>query len=134
MRPIQTKIDMQKIYALLGILILCTSCYESDRECKDFKTGTFEFTYTLNGKEVRSLFTRTDSIEIDYFENKVDTNSVRWINDCEFIVTKVNPKSQSEKKAIHMKILTTSKDSYTFEYSVVGDQKNKQRGKATKIK
>lgn len=39
----------------------------------------------------------------------------------------------AERKAIHMKILTTSTDSYTFEYSYVGDS-NKQKGIVTKIK
>jgi hypothetical protein len=39
----------------------------------------------------------------------------------------------AEEKAIHMKILTTNKDGYTFEYGVVGDPK-KQRGSVIKVK
>mgnify|MGYP000695813559 CR=1 FL=1 len=70
----------------------------------------------------------------NYFENEIDTNSVRWINDCEFIVKKINPTSRNDAKAIHMKILTTSKNSYTFEYAAVGDKKNKQKGVAKKVK
>jgi hypothetical protein len=37
----------------------------------------------------------------------------------------------NEKKAISMTILATNKNSYTFEYSFVGDSK-KQRGVVTK--
>ena len=37
-----------------------------------------------------------------------------------------------EKKAIGIKILTTSEKGYTFEYAFVGDAK-KQRGTVTKI-
>ena len=37
-----------------------------------------------------------------------------------------------EQKAVHMKILTTKDDTYTFEFSIVGDS-NKQKGTVTKI-
>jgi hypothetical protein len=37
-----------------------------------------------------------------------------------------------EKKAISMKILTTSKNSYTFEFGIVGTDA-KQKGTVTKI-
>ena len=39
----------------------------------------------------------------------------------------------AEKKAVHMKILSTTSDSYTFEYNIVGDA-NKQKGEIKKIK
>ena len=42
------------------------------------------------------------------------------------------PKNREEKKAVQMKILTTNANSYTFEYSFVGDSK-KQRGTVTKL-
>lgn len=80
------------------------------------------------------VFVRNDSIEISFTKDVPDTSSVRWINNCEFIVRKLHPTSVSEKKAIHIKILSTQKGSYTFEYNVVGDQKNKQKGTAFKIK
>ena len=70
---------------------------------------------------------RNDSIEIDYFKGKIDTSSIRWINDCEYIVKKLNPRSRAEEKAIHIKILTTRTNEYTFEYCVVGEEK-KQKG------
>ena len=38
-----------------------------------------------------------------------------------------------ETKPVQMKILSTNKDSYTFEYSFVGDIKNKQRGSVKKL-
>ncbi|MEH6705957.1 MAG: hypothetical protein V7691_14260 [Galbibacter orientalis] len=124
---------MRSIFALFS-LILLSSCYQQEKKCADFKTGEFEFTYTINGEEKTSRFIRNDTLEIDYFENEIDTNSVRWINDCEFIVKKINPTSRNDAKAIHMKILTTSKNSYTFEYAAVGDKKNKQKGIAKKVK
>jgi hypothetical protein len=38
----------------------------------------------------------------------------------------------AEEKAINMKILTTTKDSYTFEFGMVGSEE-KQRGTVVKI-
>jgi hypothetical protein len=122
---------MRHITALL-IATALLGCYQPERNCANFKTGTFQFE-TLVGTEVLSTrFVRNDSIEIDYFRGKVDTSTVRWINDCEYIVKKRNPKNRAEEKAIHMKILTTQGDSYTFEYNVVGESR-KEKGTATKI-
>jgi len=84
------------------------------------------------GTEVETTtFVRNDTLEIDYFRGRADTASIRWINDCEYIVKKLNPKNRAEEKAIHMKILTTDGDNYTFEYNIVGDSK-KAKGTATK--
>jgi len=84
-------------------------------------------------KMFTTTFTRNDTIEIDYFKGKADTSSIRWINDCEYIVKKINPKRMAEEKAIHMKILTTNGEEYIFEYNIVGDTK-KQKGTVKKIK
>ena len=102
-----------------------------ERRCADFKTGTFTFETLLNGELVATRFIRNDTLEVDYFQGKADSSSIRWINDCEYIVKKLNPKSMSEEKAIHMKILSTDGDFYTFEYSLVGEN-TKQRGTAQK--
>lgn len=123
---------MKKIVLLLSMLFLITSCYSPKRDCVQFKTGSFQFESYLNGELVTSTFVRNDSIEIDRFEGKTDTSSVRWINDCEYIVKNLNPKNMAEQKPLHIKILTTDKNSYTFEYGLVGEPK-KQRGKVEKI-
>ncbi len=126
-----------KYLTFLVFASLFSSCYEKNRQCTDYKTGTFSFTYMIDGEEKTGKFVRTEDYNIDYYENKIDSASIRWINDCEFIQTKVNPQSRSEEKAIHMKILTTSDNSYTFEYSLAVPPSNKkkrvEKGTATKI-
>ncbi|THD33790.1 DNA topoisomerase IV [uncultured Flavobacterium sp.] len=125
---------MKKILPLaLLTLGLLTSCYNVERNCKDFKTGEFQFEYEVNGVKKTSHFVRNDTLEIDTFEGKTDTSKVRWINDCEYILEKMNPKNMAEKQAIHMKILSTTENSYTFEFSKLGNT-NKQKGTVTKIK
>ena len=123
---------MKKIVLLFPILLLITACYSPQRDCVQFKTGSFQFETYLNGELVTSTFVRNDSIEIDRFQGKTDTSSVRWINECEYIVKNLNPKNMAEEKPLHIKILTTTKNSYTFEYGLVG-QTQKQRGSVTKI-
>lgn len=113
------------------LLLLTTSCYQPKRDCKQFKNGKFSFTAQIDGEEKTTIFVREGDLEIDYFEGKADSSSVRWINDCEYIVKKLNPKNKAEEKSVHMKILSTTDNSYTFEYSIVG-QSQKSRGKAIK--
>ena len=121
-----------KLILSLFCVILLSSCYNQERNCKDFKTGKFKFEHEINGKKQTTYFERNDSIEVETFEGKTDTSSIRWINDCEYVLKKINPKNMQEKKAVHMKILTTNNDTYTFEFSIVGDN-NKQKGTVTKI-
>ena len=121
-----------KIIILLFSVLLLSSCYNQERNCSDFKTGKFKFEHEINGEKKVTYFERNEEIEIETFEGKTDTASIRWINDCEYILEKIHPKNMQEQKAVHMKILTTKDDSYTFEFSIVGDS-NKQKGTVTKI-
>ncbi len=117
---------------LLPLLLIVASCYNAEHNCKDFKTGKFRFEYEVNGVKKVTLFERNDSIEIETFEGKVDTASVRWVNDCEYVLTKLHPKNRAEEKSIGMRIMTTSGNSYTFEFGIIGSDQ-KQKGTVTKI-
>ena len=122
---------MKKIIFFLPLLMFL-SCYDVERNCKDFKTGKFKFEYEVNGVKKTTFFERKDSIEIETFDGMTDTASIRWVNDCEYILQKIHPKKMAEKKAINMKILTTSKNSYIFEFGIVGSDE-KQRGTVQKL-
>lgn len=118
---------------IMFTLLLVSSCYSSKRDCVPFHNGTFEFETIVNNSIETSRFTRNDTLEVETYNGLVDSASVRWVNDCECILIKMNPKNNQEKRPIQMRILTTKKNSYTFEYSLVGDLKNKQRGVISKI-
>lgn len=115
------------------ILFTLTSCYQIERNCSDFQTGTFYSEIVIDGKLYKSEFIRTKDLQIESYNNKIDSSQVRWINDCEVVFKTINPKNMAEHKDIHLKILVTTDSTYTFEYSYVGD-KTKQKGIATKIK
>ena len=123
---------MKKIIPLIVISILVVSCFQQNRNCNDFKTGKFEFTQEIEGKKQTTIFERTDKLQIETYEGKTDTASVRWVNDCEFVLEKLHPKNMQEKKAIGIRMLSTNENSYTFEFSYLNDS-NKQIGTATRI-
>jgi hypothetical protein len=122
-----------KIISCVLFCFLLFSCYDQERNCKDFKTGKFQFDLEVNGKKNTTIFERNDSIEIETFNGRTDTSTIRWVNDCEYVLEKLHPKNIQEKKAINIRILTTSKNSYTFEFGIVGSNK-KQKGTVNKIK
>ncbi|MEM9076377.1 MAG: DNA topoisomerase IV [Bacteroidota bacterium] len=125
---------MIRLYLPALVVVLIFSCSAPpERNCKNFKEGKFSFTTEINGEAKKTLFERTGKIEIDYFEGKQDTSSIRWINDCEYVLKNLNPKSKAKEKSIHIKILTTTDSSYTFEYNAIGDTR-RFKGIAYKIR
>jgi hypothetical protein len=91
------------IYTIL-IITLLTSCYNQERNCANFKTGKFEFVQEIEGKKQTSTFIRTENLQIETFNGKTDTASVRWVNDCEFILQKTHPKKLQRIKVILLNI------------------------------
>ena len=123
---------MKNCLYLFSFLLL--SCYSVERNCTPFHEGTFEFSQIINGELSRSVFERTPEYEIERYKGVVDTATIRWVNDCECILTKLNPKSNQDKRPVQIKILSTEGNAYRFEYSLVGKSDNKQRGTINKIK
>ena len=116
-------------------LFLFSSCYTLERNCKPFQQGNFQFSQIINGEIKTSYFSRDSIYEIERYEGKIDTATIRWVNDCECILTKLSPTSNQDKRPIQIRIISTQgDDAYTFEYSLVGDSKNKQKGTIQKIK
>jgi len=123
---------MKNAYFLL--LIIFASCTNLERNCTDFKTGSFEYEYEIDGQKIKATFTRSETLEIDYNGKNIDSINVRWINDCEYVLKTINPKTMAQKKAIHIKILSTKGNTYTFESKIINDpQRRTSRGTVTKV-
>ena len=123
----------EKFCFLFICLFLFSSCYTLERNCKPFQQGNFQFSQIINGEIKTSYFSRDSLYEIERYEGKIDTATIRWVNDCECILTKLNPESNQDKRPVQIKILSTNADTYFFEYSIVGKADNKQRGTIKKI-
>ncbi len=127
------KIRTFKKYLFFFLFCLNTSCYEVQRNCLDFRYGTFKYERVIGDKLSTSIFIRNNEMEIEYYNNKTDTSKIKWVNKCEFILTKLNPNNNNEKKPISIKIISTHKNYYVFEFSLVGNNTKRQRGKIVKI-
>lgn len=107
--------------------LLFAACYSPQLNCKKYKTGIFEYQSYLNGELIKARIVRNDSLEIDYYDEKQpDTSKIRWVNDCEYILRKYHPKNRKEKQSFQIQIISTTKDSYTFEFSKVGESQKSQ--------
>ncbi|WP_298420808.1 hypothetical protein [uncultured Kordia sp.] len=125
---------MKNFFFVTCLALLLSSCYSVERNCKDFQIGTFEFTYEINGETKTGKSVRTDSLSIDYYDSKIDTFTIRWVNECEFVGRKLHPIDFVDSKPIQMKIISTKDNTYLLEYSLLEDPKTKKRGTVTKIK
>lgn len=127
---------IKKISSLCILLILISlsnSCDKIERNCNLFKTGIFYSEINYDGVVFSSTFTRNDkNLQIEKFQGEIDSSKVRWINDCEMVLSPINSKKLSGKKNILIKILTTTDTSYSYEYSFVGENK-KLKAVAVKI-
>lgn len=121
-----------KYLCLFFFFVSISGCYDVERNCNDYKTGRFKSEITIDGVMYQSTFYRDDKLQIEEFKGVIDSSKIRWINDCEMVFKTINPKNRAEKKDIHLKILTTSKNTYKFEYGYVGDT-NKRQGEATRL-
>ncbi|SCY79617.1 DNA topoisomerase IV [Flavobacterium caeni] len=121
-----------KKYLLFISLIALASCYNVERNCTDFKNGKFLSEIEIDGVKHQTVTVRTDTMVIETYKGQTDTSSIRWVNDCEYVLRKHNPKTMAEKRAVSVKILTTSDKTYTFEFGSVGHDK-KQKGTATRL-
>jgi hypothetical protein len=120
---------MRKLISSVVLALTLCSCYQKERNCKTYQTGKFYSKTHMDGKMFTSTFKRTKTLQIETYQDHVDSSEVRWINDCEVIFKTINPKNMAERKDIHLKILTTTDSSYTYEYSYVGEVK-KEKGVA----
>ena len=118
---------------ILNFALLFMSCYNVERNCVDFKTGVFEFSTEVNDSIVTSTFTRTNEFEIELYNGIKDSSTIKWVNNCEFLLTKLNPRTNQERRPVRIKILRTYGDKYDFEFSQVNDPQKISRGTVKRI-
>ena len=118
---------------ILIVAFLFTSCFNVERNCIDFKTGVFEFSTEVNDSIVTSTFTRTNEFEIELYNGIKDSSTIKWVNNCEFLLTKLNPRTNQERRPVRIKILRTYGDKYDFEFSQVNDPQKISRGTVKRI-
>lgn len=124
---------MFKNFYFILLFLLLGACFQAEKKCNNFHLGNYQFTTVLGKDTLVSRFERFENYEVEYFNQKTDTSTVRWVNDCEYILKNKNPKNMSEQKSVSIRILSTTDSTYTFEYGIVGQSK-KSKGTAKRIK
>lgn len=124
---------MQKMVFCLLVFCSLSSCFQTEKNCANYRTGNYEFVAVLGEDTLVSRFERYENYEVEHFNHRTDTSSVRWVNDCEYILKNKHPKNMAEQKSVSIRILSTTDSTYTFEYGIVGEAK-KSKGTAKKIK
>ncbi|MBL4746493.1 MAG: hypothetical protein JKY08_09000 [Flavobacteriaceae bacterium] len=119
-----------KLY-LLSILFfgLVTACHNDKISPDRFKSGTFEIP-AEKGYSVTRI-QRTDSLQIERYEKRVDTLIIHWETPFKYTLKMLHPKTALDYDLIHVKITDIKENSYDFEASI-GDSKYKQKGTLTK--
>ena len=121
---------IKKFISLLVLLSLIFSCSSDNQDPDRFRTGVFEIP---KGKGYeKTIITRTDSIQIEKYENKVDTLRIVWENPFNYTLTMVHPKNAIDEEPIHVKITRLKRNSYDFE-AVIGHSNFVQKGTLNKI-
>ncbi|MFS4415057.1 hypothetical protein [Maribacter sp. 2307ULW6-5] len=109
------------VVSLFALTVLLSSCYAPQKDCDAYKTGEFSFEYQVGDTTKMGRFVRGEAYSVDYYEGKVDSATVRWVNNCEFVLQDMNSRA-----AIHYKIISSTDSSYTFEYKSAVKNPNKK--------
>lgn len=116
---------MKKIVFIISILLFTISCKNEPLDAERFKTGVFEIP-AGKGYE-KTIIVRTDSLQIETYEERVDTLSIVWKNNFNYTLIMLHPRTAIDEDPIHIKITNIEKDSYDFE-SVIGHSNFVQKG------
>ena len=118
-------------FIFLVILISLSSCMNSKKiDVESFKIGKFKT--VLDANEDVSFAVRNDSIQIETHDSKEYEYSINWVNNFEYVLKKINPKTTLDNTPFHVKITGIKENSYTFVANYKGSN-FKQKGTVIKI-
>ncbi len=121
---------MKKIALIIVLFSLIISCKEDNLNPDRFKTGTFEIP---EGKGYeKTIIIRLDSIQIEKYQDRIDTLSISWKNNFNYTLKMIHPKTAIDEEPIHVKITSLKNDSYEFE-AVIGHSNFVQKGTIFKV-
>ena len=116
---------MKKIAVIFVLLLSMFSCKNDELNPDRFKTGTFEIP---EGKGYeKTIIIRQDSLQIEKYEDRIDSLSITWKNNFNYTLKMLHPKTAIDEDPIYIKITNLEKDSYDFE-AVIGHSNFIQKG------
>ncbi|MCF6181097.1 hypothetical protein [Lutibacter sp.] len=115
---------MKKITFLL-VFFAIYACNNKPLNPDRFKHGNFEIP---EGKGYSTTFiTRTDTLQIEKYDDRIDTLSILWKNNFNYTLKMLHPKNAIDEEPIHVKITSLHNNSYDFE-AIIGHSNYIQKG------
>ncbi len=113
------------------ILILIFGCDSNKKlDVTSFRTGKFEI--PANDKYQKTTFQRFDTLQIETYEDRIDSLSIHWKDNFNYTLKMLNPKKELDQEPIHVRITGIKSNSYTFE-AQIGYSNYKQKGTVIKV-
>ena len=107
---------MKKIVLIFVLLITILSCKNDELNPDRFKTGTFEIP---EGKGYeKTIIIRQDSLQIEKYEDRIDSLSITWKNNFNYTLQMLHPKTAIDEDPMYIKIINLNKTSYDFEIRI----------------
>ncbi len=119
------------LLSLLGLLTICLyACKKNTTNPFEFRTGTFKIPASENYTQTTII--RNDSLQIEHYENRIDTLLINWENNFKYTLKMLHPKTDLDKKPIHVKITSVKENGYDF-IAKIGYSNFEQKGSLIKV-
>jgi hypothetical protein len=121
---------MKKFIGLVLFYLVLIGCSSDSRDPDRFRNGVFEIPEGKGYK--KTIIIRNDSIQIEKYEDKIDTLHIEWESNFTYTLKMLHPETAIDEDPIHVKITRLKKNSYEFE-AVIGHSNFIQKGTLRKI-
>lgn len=122
---------LKKITIIIFTFCLLISCKDEKKTNPfEFRSGTFEI--PAGDKYTKTTIIRKDNLQIEHYENRIDTLLIEWENSFKYQLKMLHPKSELDKKPINVKITNIKENGYDF-IAKIGYSKFEQKGTLIKI-
>ena len=122
---------MKKLIIISITFLTLFSCKQKEPlNLENFRHGTFEI--LANEKYEKTVFKRTGDLQIEYYEDRIDTLSIHWKNNFNYTSQMLHPKTKLDNDPINVKLKSVTADSYDFE-AIIGHSNFVIKGTVVKI-
>ena len=96
----------------------------------DFKQGTFLIRAGENFEQ--TIIYRKDSLQIEHYQNRIDTLMIHWKNNFSYTLKMLHPKTKLDKKTVRVRIVKVYRGGYDFT-AKMENSNFEQKGRIKKI-
>ena len=126
---LKLKFSLKSFYHFVFVLVIKLSAI-----VWIFIPVSLEFSTIVNGTMKTSYFIRTEKLSDKPMRKMLRKASIRWVNDCECILTKLNPISSKTSVLFKLRFYLLNRILIHLKCSIVGKADNKKRGTIKKVK